>query len=124
MTPTTIRKTLISAAVAAATLHAGQIAAAQIEEVIVTTQKREQSLQDIPLAVSAFSGSFMEKAQISDVKELALLTPGVSGDTDDSFLDSINVRGIATNDFGVGCRAFNWRLPEWYLPRSYRRCAN
>jgi len=102
MTPTTIRKTLISAAVAAATLHAGQIAAAQIEEVIVTTQKREQSLQDIPLAVSAFSGSFMEKAQISDVKELALLTPGVSGDTDDSFLDSINVRGIATNDFGVG----------------------
>ena len=61
MTPTTIRKTLISAAVAAATLHAGQIAAAQIEEVIVTTQKREQSLQDIPLAVSALAAALWKK---------------------------------------------------------------
>jgi len=97
-----VRKTLISAAVAAATFGAGQLSAAQIEEVIVTTQKREQSLQDVPASVSAFTGNFIEKAQISDAKELVLLTPGVSGDTDDSFLDSINVRGISTNDFGVG----------------------
>jgi iron complex outermembrane receptor protein len=97
-----IRKTLLSAAVATATLGAGQLSAAQIEEIIVTTQKREQSLQDVPISVSAFTGSFMEKAQISDAKAVALLTPGVSGDTDDSFLDSMNVRGISTNDFGVG----------------------
>ncbi|MBT6115343.1 MAG: TonB-dependent receptor, partial [Porticoccaceae bacterium] len=91
MTHTKIRKTLISAAVAAATLSAGQLSAAQIEEIIVTTQKRQQSLQDVPISVSAFSGSFIEKAQISDAKQVALLTPGVSGDTDDSFLDSMNV---------------------------------
>jgi iron complex outermembrane receptor protein len=97
-----LRKTLLSAAVATATLGAGQLSAAQIEEIIVTTQKREQSLQDVPISVSAFTGSFMEKAQISDAKAVALLTPGVSGDTDDSFLDSMNVRGISTNDFGVG----------------------
>jgi len=97
-----IRKTLLSAAVATATLGAGQLSSAQIEEIIVTTQKREQSLQDVPISVSAFTGSFMEKAQISDAKAVALLTPGVSGDTDDSFLDSMNVRGISTNDFGVG----------------------
>ena len=97
-----VRKTLLSAAVAAATLSAAQLSAAQIEEIIVTTQKREQSLQDVPISVSAFTGNFMEKAQISDAKALALLTPGVSGDTDDSFLDSLNVRGISTNDFGVG----------------------
>lgn len=97
-----IRKTLLSAAVATATLGAGQLSAAQIEEIIVTTQKREQSLQDVPISVSAFTGSFIEKAKISDAKAVALLTPGVSGDTDDSFLDSMNVRGISTNDFGVG----------------------
>ena len=102
MTHHIIRKTLISAAVAAATLSAGQLSAAQIEEIIVTTQKRQQTLQDVPISVSAFSGSFMDKAQISDAKQVALLTPGVSGDTDDSFLDSMNVRGISTNDFGVG----------------------
>jgi iron complex outermembrane receptor protein len=97
-----VRKTLLSAAVAAASLNAGLVSAAQIEEVIVTTQKRAQSLQDVPISVSAFTGSFIEKAQISDAKAMALLTPGVSGDTDDSFLDSMNVRGISTNDFGVG----------------------
>jgi iron complex outermembrane receptor protein len=97
-----VHKTLLSAAVAAASLNAGLASAAQIEEVIVTTQKRAQSLQDVPISVSAFTGSFIEKAQISDAKAMALLTPGVSGDTDDSFLDSMNVRGISTNDFGVG----------------------
>ena len=97
-----VRKTLLSAAVAAAALSAGKLSAVQIEEIIVTTQKREQSLQDVPISVSAFTGSFMEKAQISDAKQVASLTPGVSGDTDDSFLDSMNVRGISTNDFGVG----------------------
>lgn len=97
-----VRKTLLSAAVATAALGAGQLSAVQIEEIIVTTQKREQSLQDVPISVSAFTGSFMEKAQISDAKQVASLTPGVSGDTDDSFLDSMNVRGISTNDFGVG----------------------
>lgn len=97
-----VRKTLLSAAVATATLGAGQLSAVQIEEIIVTTQKREQSLQDVPISVSAFTGSFMDKAQISDAKQVASLTPGVSGDTDDSFLDSMNVRGISTNDFGVG----------------------
>ena len=97
-----VHKTILSAAVAAASLNAGLASAAQIEEVIVTTQKRAQSLQDVPISVSAFTGSFIEKAQISDAKAMALLTPGVSGDTDDSFLDSMNVRGISTNDFGVG----------------------
>jgi iron complex outermembrane receptor protein len=51
MTHTKIRKTLISAAVTAATLSAGQLSAAQIEEIIVTTQKRQQSLQDVPISV-------------------------------------------------------------------------
>ena len=100
-----VRKSLLSVAVAAASLNAGVVAAAQIEEIIVTTQKRAQSLQDVPISVSAFSGNFIEKAQISDAKAMAMLTPGVSGDTDDSFLDSMNVRGISTNDFGVGAEA-------------------
>ena len=100
-----VRKSLLSVAVAAASLNAGVVAAAQIEEIIVTTQKRAQSLQDVPISVSAFSGSFIEKAQIADAKAMAMLTPGVSGDTDDSFLDSMNVRGISTNDFGVGAEA-------------------
>ncbi|GAB3111583.1 TonB-dependent receptor [Aestuariicella hydrocarbonica] len=73
-----------------------------IEEVTVTAQKREQSLQDVPISVSAFSGEMMKDAQIEDSKQLAVLTPGMSGDSNDSFMDSINIRGISTNGFGIG----------------------
>ncbi|MGH1373139.1 MAG: TonB-dependent receptor [Cellvibrionaceae bacterium] len=73
-----------------------------IEEVIVTAQKREQSLQEVPISVSAFSGEMMKDAQIDDAKQLAVLTPGMSGNSNDSFMDSINIRGISTNGFGIG----------------------
>jgi iron complex outermembrane receptor protein len=74
----------------------------QIEEVLVTAQKREQTLQDIPVAVSAFSGDFMKKANITDVRGLVDFTPGFSGRTEDSFTDALAMRGVVTNDYGIG----------------------
>lgn len=91
-----------SIALSAGATHAQNAEAWAIEEVTVTAQKREQSLQDVPITVSAYSGSFIRDTNITDAKELSILTPGVTGDSDDSFLDSINIRGIVTNDFGVG----------------------
>ena len=38
-----------------------------LEEIIVTSQKREESLQDIPIAVTALSGDLMEKEDIFDL---------------------------------------------------------
>ncbi len=76
--------------------------AAVIEEVIVTVQKREQTLQDVPVAVSAFSGDMLAKMGIGDVRGLVDLTPGFSGKTEDSFIDAMAIRGIGTNDFGIG----------------------
>ena len=103
---TLLKKNKIAVAVSVATmataLSVGSVQAAEIQEIMVTSQKREQTLGDVPITVSVFTGEFMESAQFTDAKELALLTPGVSGDSDDSFLDTINVRGISTNDFGVG----------------------
>ncbi|GAB3092903.1 TonB-dependent receptor [Pseudomaricurvus hydrocarbonicus] len=76
--------------------------AATIEEVIVTVQKREQSLQDVPVAVSAFEGEALAKMGVGDVRGLVDLTPGFSGKTEDSFIDAMAIRGIGTNDFGIG----------------------
>jgi iron complex outermembrane receptor protein len=73
-----------------------------VEEVIVSVQKRAQSLQDVPLAVSAFSAEQIRQGNIRDLDDLAALTPGFSGNTDDSFTDALAIRGISTNDFGVG----------------------
>ncbi|NJN51549.1 MAG: TonB-dependent receptor [Gammaproteobacteria bacterium] len=73
-----------------------------IEEILVTAQRRAESVQDVPVAVSAFSGEFMRERNLNDVKDLAIFTPGVTGNSQDSFIDTLQVRGILTNDFGVG----------------------
>ena len=50
---------------------------AQIEEVTVTAQKREESLQEVSLAVSAFDGDFIRNNDIAQISELATRTPGM-----------------------------------------------
>lgn len=47
-----------------------------IEEIIVTARKREESLQDIPIAVTAFGAAEIEAAGLRDVQDVAALTPG------------------------------------------------
>lgn len=49
-----------------------------IEEVIVTAQKREQSIQDVPIAVSAFDSQFLDDAGVDDVMELQIFAPGLT----------------------------------------------
>ncbi len=73
-----------------------------LEEVVVTATKRSESLSDVPLAITALSGDFTKNVNINDVKDLVSFTPGVSGNSQDSFIDAISVRGIRTQDFGVG----------------------
>ena len=73
-----------------------------IEEVIVTVIRRAESLQDLPLAVSAFTGEFMRDVNLDDVKDLVAFTPGLTGNSRDSFIDVLQIRGIFTLDFGVG----------------------
>lgn len=95
-----LKKTLLAGGSALAAAMAP--AFAQDDEIIVTAQKRAESIQDVPLAITAFAGDFVRDVNLDDVKDLVTFTPGVTGNTFDSFIDYINVRGISTNDFGVG----------------------
>lgn len=73
-----------------------------IEEIIVTATKRAESLMDVPLAITAMSGETIRDINLNDVKDLISFTPGVTGNSKDSFLDFVSVRGIRTIDFGNG----------------------
>ncbi|MDB5454041.1 MAG: hypothetical protein JWO33_2619, partial [Caulobacteraceae bacterium] len=53
-------------------------AAASLEEVVVTAQRREERLQDVPLAVTAISGQGLERAGVARIDDLAKLAPGFS----------------------------------------------
>lgn len=46
-------------------------------EIIVTASKREQTLQDVPIAVSVTSAATIERAQIRDIKDLSSLVPSL-----------------------------------------------
>ncbi|MEH6515423.1 MAG: TonB-dependent receptor [Halioglobus sp.] len=98
------KKTLcgaVSATIMASTLSV-PVWSQTLEEVIVTATKRNESVQDVPLAITALSGDFIDKANLTDVKDLVTFTPGVTGNSQDSFIDAISVRGIRTQDFGLG----------------------
>jgi iron complex outermembrane receptor protein len=62
-----------------------------IEELVGTAEKREQSLQDVPVAVSAFTDERRELVGINSVADLTNFTPGLAYSTNN---DRINMRGI------------------------------
>ena len=67
-------RTLGALAVSIVTLYSG-VAAAQIDEIIVTANKREQTLQDIPVSVSVTSAQQIEQSAIVDLIDLQSAVP-------------------------------------------------
>src|SRR5262249_33968619 len=68
-----------------------------IQEVIVTAQRREEKLQDVPIAVSAFGSDQLQSRGISNISELGSLAPNVqiSTATADNTGAQIAIRGAA-----------------------------
>ena len=89
------RKSILLSCVFAMSTAASGAAFAQntneIEELVVTAEKREQSLQDVPVAVSAFTDERRELVGINSVQDLTNFTPGLSYSTNN---DRIALRGI------------------------------
>ncbi|MBI1733516.1 MAG: TonB-dependent receptor, partial [Gammaproteobacteria bacterium] len=78
-----------------------------LEEVVVTAQRREQNLQDIPVSVSAFSGDAIESGNIKAATDYLSQTPNVSF-TEDGQSGTrglgISIRGV--NNLVTGENAF------------------
>ena len=71
-------KKLLSLSVAACLLATvDSPSAAMLEEVVVTAQKREESLQDIPVAVTAFGESQLEDSGFDSIADLAQMAPSM-----------------------------------------------
>lgn len=69
------RRHAISAFFVLAAVLAGEPVFAQLEEIIVTARKREESLQDVPIAVSAVSGDTIEKFDFDNIREIGRRVP-------------------------------------------------
>jgi outer membrane receptor protein involved in Fe transport len=80
--------------------------AQQIEEIVVTTRRREENLQDVPIAVNAIGADFIERAGIRDLDNIAQLDPSLSVNEFFSQNDTrITIRGL-TNTRGRSNVAF------------------
>ncbi len=55
----------------------GASALAQLDEIVVTAQKREQSIQDVPIAVTAIDSEYIESRNITDISSLSSLAPNL-----------------------------------------------
>lgn len=72
--------------------------AQQLEEIVVTAQKREQSLSDVPMSVSAVSGEQVQDAAIASFRELGAYVPNLAI-SENAVNTIISMRGI-----GVGAQ--------------------
>jgi iron complex outermembrane receptor protein len=72
-----------------------------LEEIMVTAQKREQSLQDVGIAVTAFSDKQIRELGFTDSTDIVAMTPGLVYTTPNAESSVINffLRGVGLNDF-------------------------
>jgi iron complex outermembrane receptor protein len=73
-----------------------------IEEITVTATKRAESVQDIPLSVSAFTGAQLEESGVKDIRDIAAQTPGLSIKSRGETEGSVFIRGIGSAAPGIG----------------------
>jgi len=77
--------------------------ATELTEVVITAQKREQNLQEVPIAVIALSGQQLQDAGVTDLKNMTVLTPGLTvTSTTSEASTTARIRGIGTVGDNVG----------------------
>ncbi|HKY90573.1 MAG TPA: TonB-dependent receptor [Nevskiaceae bacterium] len=73
--------------------------ARQVETVVVTAQKVAQSLEDVPVSVTAIGGDFIRESGTADLAQVAAYVPNVRVDADDLGSPQLFIRGFGTNSF-------------------------
>jgi iron complex outermembrane receptor protein len=81
---------------------AGSPAAADsLAEIVVTAQKRQENLQDVPIAITALSGNELQSSGVGSTTDLGLVTPGLTVVNAAGFIFP-HIRGVGTTAFGPG----------------------
>lgn len=93
--------TCIAATIAALS---GPLSASEVglEEIIVTAQKRSESVQDVPVAISAFSAEMVANTGVDTINDLIPMIPGLNGSSAGIATNAWGIRGISTNDWSAG----------------------
>ncbi len=98
-----------------ALLLSGNLVAAEVDDkdkerpsdpvenrIIVTAQHREEDPQNVPISISLFQAEDLQKMAAQSINDLGSITPGLETNNTSVTQPNYNIRGIATNDFGIG----------------------
>lgn len=103
-----MRRTLLSALSLAALMGAPDAAEAQSQapsvetsaDIIVTARKREENLQDVPIAITALSGEALDRSGVFSVAQVAQMQPSLQFISSNPRNTALNIRGLGSN-FGL-----------------------
>ena len=85
------------AAFGTAGIASAQNSPTSVDDIIVTAQKREQSLQEVPIVVTTLSSEALDGAGVKDIKDLQILTPGMTvTSTQSEASTTARIRGVGT----------------------------
>ncbi len=91
-----------AAVLAAILLPASPLQAGELEEIVVTAERRAENLRDVPNAITALSETTVEQAQIHDLTDIATRIPGLTFSPFSPGQNIVALRGASSNDDGAG----------------------
>ncbi len=98
---------------------------AALEEVVITSQRRAETLQTVPMAVAAFTGDQLRQQGVLDLKNLSERTPGLFIGEQKPGEAQIFVRGVGSNDDGASAdQSVPLYIDEVYIPRTASQSAD
>ena len=95
--------------------------AQQVDEVVVTAERREMQLQDTPLSIIALSGATLENKGIQNVSDLMLVTPNLAiqpGRFSGTASPTYAIRGVSGGGGAAGERGVSMYVDGVYQPRT------
>lgn len=92
----------LSTLIFAASAKAEEKPSGQVEEIVVTAQRRSERLQDVPITMEAFDGKAIRAAGLTQVDQLARLSPGLNVGAFAPSKPQIYLRGVGTRQIDIG----------------------
>ncbi len=88
-------------------------------EIVVTARRRAESLQDIPLSVTAFNETQLETSGIRSLRDMGALTPGVNFTERSNLNTQLTIRGVGGDARNIGIESgVGMYVDGVYIPRT------
>ena len=97
------------------------LAAQEIEEVVVTAEKRSENLQDISQAVTALTESDIEEKNITSFVDLSAIVPGVTVAKNEGYKTIISIRGVGneTNQNAIAAPSVAYHMDGVFIASPF-----